>query len=123
MRVAGIRLPDDRVMWLDAGEHELAPLDRVRARAAGEDVAGIVFVAPEQVLQPPVEVAGTITDVAPRPRPDPGCDDLPGADLPPLGTRFEAGGVVGMVVRLDPVGRTVTVRPDEGELEDRQIAL
>lgn len=115
MRIAGVRLPDGSAVWLNAGEQKLAPLDRVHGSTAGGDVEGIVFVTPEQLVQVSVQVAGTITDVERRQHRDAGCDELPGADLPPLGTAFEAEGVHGVVVELDPVGRRVTIRRGEGE--------
>lgn len=130
MRIAGVRLPDGHALWLDAGQHELVPLDRVHGSTDGGQVEGIIFVTPDQLLQSPAEVDGTITDVMPRQHPDPDCDDLPSADLPPLGTKFEAEGVYGMVVGLDPVGRIVTVRQDDGnegtllhDSEDREVPL
>lgn len=119
MRIAGIRLPDGRALWLDAGQHELVPLDRVHGSTAGGEVEGIVFVTPDQLLQPQAQADGTITDVERRHQSDPDCDDLPGADLPPLGTKFEAEGVCGTVVGLDPVAGSVTVRQDDG----REVAV
>jgi hypothetical protein len=101
-------------LCLDAQNYDLALLDEVTVDTGDAIVRGTVVVTPDQLLRPPAHTAGTITEVMPRWQPDPGCDDLPGADLPPLGTMWIADGEVGMIVRLDPVGRSVTVRQDDG---------
>lgn len=102
------------ILWLDAGERALAPLDEVSFRAGDVTMHGIVFTAPEQLLRPPARVEGTITDVLPRQQPDSHCGDLPGADLPPLGSAWAENGKIGIVVGLDALGRKLMVRQDDG---------
>lgn len=114
MRIAGGQLSDGGIVWLDAGDYNLAPLDGVHFRANGTLMHADIIVTPNQLLRPPTRVDGTIADLLPREQPDVDCDDLPGADLPPLGTEWAENGVTGLIVGLDPVGGTVTVRQDDG---------
>lgn len=110
-----MRLTTGHMVWLDAGAVELALLDAVRGTTTeGEDVAGTVFVEPEQLLQAPGRIDGEITEVIPRNPADPECNDLPGADLPFLGAQWEDASLSGTVVRLDPVNRSITVRSADG---------
>lgn len=105
------------MLWLDAGAHDLAPLDAVTCAITEGMCRGTVFVTPECMLQKPARVHGTIVAVAESPHPDRDCLNLPGADLPPLGSFWSAERVSGVVVRIDPVNRKATVRQgDEVEV-------
>lgn len=110
-----MRLPDGSARWLDAGEHTVEPLDRVTGLIDGVQIEGTVFVAPEQLLQPPAALDGIVLSATPPAFPDPDCTALPGADLPPLGTVWSKDGVTGLVIQIDPVCRTVTVQDTNGK--------
>lgn len=97
--------------WVDAGDFACPPLSRVTFEVGNERLRGVVFVAPERFLEPPVTLQGHLLGVEVAPAPTAACGDLPGADLPGLGTRLASG----MVVGIDAAGRTVTVRSDSGE--------
>jgi hypothetical protein len=114
VRVAGVRLPDGRAIWADAAGWELVPPCRVLLRLPEGEVAGVVFVSPEQLLRPVPEVEGTVVAVQPRPDDD-GGEDLPGSDLPYLGSSLTVGGRAGLVTGLDPVRRTVTLTMEDGD--------
>lgn len=116
MRIAGVHLDDGRRVWADAVECELAPLDRVRVDFASGETHGWIFITPEQLLGDPPPVAATIRAVVPSAPPKALDQDLPGADLPPLGTRTTMRGTTGIVTTIDPVKRTVTVTRDDGEI-------
>lgn len=109
MRWAGVRLPDGRTVWADAGEEAMAPLDRATIRLDGGESEGLVLIAPEQFLGPPTQVEGAVVRVQPAADAAAACDDLPGAGLPPLGTTVRGGTWQGRVVAIDPVHGRVTV--------------
>jgi hypothetical protein len=113
VRIAGVRLPDGRAVWLDAGGLPVSPLDRVVAEVEGAEATGEVFVAPDQLLTslPP---DGSISRVLP-PKPDAlDCSGLPGASMPPLGTRVSTAEGSGTVIGVDAVHGTVTVQREDG---------
>lgn len=113
MRAAGVHLADGRLVWIEAGEVTLGPLDRVVVRLAEGEHHGVIVVTPEQCLRPPDTVDGVLAGWEPFGLPIDDCSHLPGAHMPPLGSRLDAGGTRGMVIGLDPVERTVTVTPDD----------
>jgi hypothetical protein len=97
-------------------------MDRVRALCDGETLDGTVYVAPEQLLRPPETVIGSVLGVLPQRASDVGCHDLPGADMPPLGSRVRFDTLEGVVTGLDPLNRRMTVRTDQGdEIEDLTV--
>lgn len=114
MRVTGVRTPDGRVLWVDAGPYQPEPLDAVICRTEDGNHHGTVFISPDAMLHCAVEADGLILQVIPYRQPDPNCADLPGADLPALGTRWIGGDVAGVVVRIDPIGRSMIVRQADG---------
>ena len=114
MRVAGVRLPDGRVVWADAEAWPMSPLDTAVVRLSEGEVAGSVFVSPEQLIQPPERVDGVVVEIRPREIPEERCGDLPGSDLPYLGSTARAETIKGRVTALDPVKRLVTLTRDDG---------
>lgn len=114
MRVAGVRCDDGYVVWADARDLHIQSLDCAVVSVAGAEQHGHVFVTPELLVQPPAEVEGMIVHVEPSPDPDLACADLPGSEMPPLGSLVTIEGVYGAVTQLDPVQRTVTVTTDDG---------
>ena len=115
MRIAGARLRDGTMAWLDAGDLNVGLLDEARAEIGGAVVTGNVYVAPEQVLAAPDHVDGVLIATRSIDRTDGDCGRLPGADLPVLGQRALTGTVRGMIVALDPVRRRVTIAGPDGE--------
>lgn len=109
MKIAGVRLLDGRVVWLDAGHTAVAPLDHVTAWMDGSTSQGEVFLAPHQMLTAPEHIDGMLTRVIPRSPVEAECDRLPGAELPALAQRVAWDGMPAGVVALDPVGRRVTI--------------
>lgn len=113
-----MRLSDGSALWVDAGELSVSALDEAIVRLNGGDRTGLVFVTPEQMLRAPEPIEGEIVGVRPREEEPEECRELPGSDMPPLGSSVEIGGAPGKVTALDPVRRRVTVRtPDGGALE------
>lgn len=118
MRTAGVRLRDGRALWVDAADRAMSPLDEAIVRLHDGDCTGYVFVTPEQLLRAPEPIEGLIVAVWRRGEDPQECLDLPGSDMPPLGSQVEIGGARGTVNALDPVGRTVRVtRPHDDPLE------
>lgn len=114
MRVAGVRLPNGGAVWVDAGSLEAAPLDVAVVQIGGTQAEGEVFVAPGQLLAGAQAVDGVLLS-AHRPMvPDAGCQELPGADLPALGTEMSRGDTSGVVTAVDAVNRTVTITSADG---------
>jgi hypothetical protein len=113
MNVAGVALADGRLLWARTGV-PLAVLDRVVLQTPEAEIEGTVIVAPDQLLRSPAELSAEVLRVVPRSQSEPRCDDLPGAALPPLGTRVTANGITGLVTALDPVAGTILVTPDDG---------
>ena len=114
MRVAGVRLDGGRAVWADARTNELSPLDRVTVHLEAEELSGWVFVAPAQLLQPPASIEGVIVEVLPRPEDDLECRELPGWEMPPLGTRVRTASAEGLVIAIDAAQSRVTLRLDDG---------
>lgn len=108
MNIAGVALPDGRLLWARTGI-TVSVLDDVILRVDEEEIEGTVVVAPDQLLRPPGMAPAEVVQIVEREMRQASCDDLPGADLPPLGSRISVGEVVGRITGLDPVGRTVTV--------------
>jgi hypothetical protein len=121
VRIAGVRLNDGRMIWVDALSSEMHPLDRVEVRLSEGDVEGRVFVTPEQIVRMPERIHGAVLA---RKRQSVGgetSDALPGSEMPPLGSRISSAMIEGMVVRLDPVARTILVRTSESEDVEVQL--
>jgi hypothetical protein len=97
------------MVWVDAGDRDMRPLDGVTVDIGREQMRGEVAVAPDQLLRP-VEVQGRIIAVRQRSESERACADLPGAEMPPLGTALDGG----VVVAVDAVNRTVTVEAPDG---------
>lgn len=114
MKVAGIRT-NERMIWADVGEHNIALLDEVTVRTGGTERQGTIVITPDQLMNPP-EPDGEIIALRPRVQPDLNCENLPGSHMPPLGSRVEIGGAEGMVVGLDVPNNRVTVRSDDTDL-------
>jgi hypothetical protein len=121
MRVAGVRCDDGRVVWADVGDRQIQPLDRVVVAVDGAEWHGHVFVSPERLLQPPEDIAGIIVRVESPSDQDLSCADLPGSEMPPLGSTITIDGRSGAVTQIDPVRRTVTVTTDDGAHIEREV--
>jgi hypothetical protein len=115
---AGVQLPDGRTVWIDAGDISVRPLDRVLIQAAGEVTEGLIVVAPPSLLAFTGTIGGTLVDVLPAPDRDETCGDLPGADMPPLGSHLDVDGAAGTVTAVDALGRLVTVTCEDGTTEE-----
>lgn len=113
MNVAGVRTSEG-IIWVAVGEHTVAVLDLVFIRVDSAEKPGTVLITPDQLLNPP-EPNGEIIAVRPRAEPDPGCDDVPGSQMLPLGAHVETGGIAGVVVALDVPNGLVTVRAGDAE--------
>ena len=101
------------MVWLDAGNHQLHPWDRVSLEWDGSAPEGRVVVCPEQLVQPPESIDGAITGVVPvEPEGSCNCGDRL-SDLPPLGSTAWLPAGSGTVVQLDPVRRMVTIKTHE----------
>lgn len=109
MSIAGVRLTGGRMVWVEAGEFVLEPLDEVTVEIDGNEYQGRVLVAPEALIRP-TETEGRIVAAVAHEIGDVGCSELPGADMPPLGTQIEGGSVIA----VDAVTRTVTVKAPDG---------
>jgi hypothetical protein len=118
--VVGVRLTDGRMLWAEGGSLEMSPLDTATVQTSSGRVVGSVFVAPGQLIRPPPALDGKIVEVIPRERSREPCGDLPGGDLPSLGSTVqgrdcpERGSLRGRVTALNPVKRLVTVTLDDG---------
>jgi hypothetical protein len=110
MSVAGVRLTDGRLVWVEAGEEVLSPLDRVVVDLDGAEERGRVMVTLGQLLRP-VLPSGRLLRMELDGVPDSDCEDLPGADMPPLGGPLENG----VVIAIDAVNHTVTIETADGE--------
>jgi hypothetical protein len=118
MRVAGVKLRRGRTVWSDASNLELSPGAHVTVQGGESEEDGVVLVAPEQIIQGPEDVEGVVTAVHPDINAVDSCDDIPGAQMPPLGSAVRIDVGEGMVIGLDPVGGTVVV-----QFEDEQYTM
>lgn len=109
MSVAGVRLAGGRLVWVEAGDWNPQPLDAVTVDADDREYQGQVIVAPQALLRP-VTASGKIVQVTPRPTEETDCSNLPGADMPPLGSKQPDG----VVVAVDAISRTFTVEAPDG---------
>jgi len=109
MKIAGIRLPDGSALWVEAGEMLVAPLDEARVRLTDAEATGTVFVAPEQMISPPQRTDGMMVEVRQREAPEEECGNLPGSDMPYLGSRIRVGALTGTVTAIDAMRRLATV--------------
>lgn len=100
------------MVWLDAGNHALAPLSPVTVRLEGAETEGTVFITPEGLLSTPPRIDGLVIASQPPPQPDPACSHLPGSEFPALGETVQHGDVQGTVISLDPAERRVTISPE-----------
>ena len=114
MRIAGVRLDDGRMVWLDAAEVEVVPLSWVKVRLVDGDRDGDVFVTPDEFLNTPAHLDGIVVESRPPHSPDPDCSYLPGSEFPALGETVRRGEFEGMIVALDPVQQQVTIAPASG---------
>jgi hypothetical protein len=114
VKIAGVRLEGGRTVWTDASDLDLAPRAHVVVRLDGSDEDGIVLVAPHQLIQAPETVQGTVTVVHPDGGAGDSCADIPGGQMPPLGTTLRTANGHALVIGLDPVAKTINVQC-EGE--------
>lgn len=113
MRIAGVRLDDGASLWTDAGDRVLQVMDRVDIRVDGNVLSGTVFVTPEQIMVGGADAAAEILSVGSPASSEPD-DELPGADMPPLGSLLTVDAVSGTVLQIDAVNRTVRIRTEDG---------
>ena len=121
MRIAGIELEDGARVWSDVGELELDPLERVVVETRDGPQTGWVFAAPADIVSATAEPSATVVARVPAVSIEARCDRLPGAEMPPLGTRFRTQSGEGTIVRIDPIEKRVTVRMEDGD--ELEIAL
>jgi len=114
MRVAGVRLGDGSALWVDAGTWQLAPLDTVLVRTSAGTLTGTVFVLPEHLMRQVERVDGMVLEVYASAPTEERCADMPGSDLPYLGSIVRTGDVEGGVAAANPVRRLVTLALDVG---------
>ncbi len=114
MRIAGVRLKDGRTVWADAGTWPLTPLDEVSVRLSHADLLGTVFVTPEQLLQLPQRPDGVVIEIYQSEVDEIDCLDLPGGEMPPLGSTVPVQGAIATIVRVDAVHRRVSLRQEDG---------
>jgi hypothetical protein len=113
VNIAGVELDGGRLVWASTTT-PLELLDRIVLHLPEGEIEGTVLVAPGQLLRAPAGASGKVLRVLPRSTLESLCAALPGADMPPLGTRFTSEAVSGLVTALDPVARTLSVTPDDG---------
>jgi hypothetical protein len=111
VRIAGVRTAEGRAYWVDSGEIRVEPLDAVVVCTPDGEVEGEVFVAPEALVGTSPECEGTVVQVRARRYSEGECGNLPGADMPPLGSTMNGGTVIG----VDSVNRTVIIRDAVGD--------
>jgi hypothetical protein len=114
VRVAGVRLGDGSALWVDAGTWQLGPLDTVLVHTSAGTLTGAVFVLPEHLLRPVERVDGIVLEVFSSSPAEERCADMPGSDLPYLGSIVRTGDVEGRVAALDPIRRLATLALDDG---------
>jgi hypothetical protein len=111
--VAGVRL-DGAFLWVEAGDHQLDPLTRVEVEVDGTIQSGVVYITSDQLVVGSAQPTGKLIAVHP-PAPPQATMELPGADMPPLGSMLTREGISGQVVQIDAVKRTARIRTAEGE--------
>jgi hypothetical protein len=116
MRIAGIRLDPERTVWVDAGSHTVSLLDEALVVLSDGKALGSVIVTPEQLLIAPEQIDGAIKELRPVSAREEPCSNLPGSDVPYLGSQIGLPASAGIVVRVNAVARTATVRQQNGEL-------
>jgi hypothetical protein len=106
--IAGVQLSNGTRLWVDAGEHRPRPMDRITVLIDGETHEATVFAAPDQLSPTNLDPAGTIVSVmGAKQATEP--TGLPGAAMPPLGSRVRWQGQQAMVTAIDPIAQTVTI--------------
>ncbi|MGH2442047.1 MAG: hypothetical protein ACRDFX_02640 [Chloroflexota bacterium] len=113
MKPAGVLLESGDLIWVDAGEVALEPLDRVSISIDGHAATGRVMVTPGQMLSTPERMCGAIIEVLNQEE-LPEVGELPGAGMPPLGTRYSTREYAGRVIAIDPVKGAVTLDLEDG---------
>jgi hypothetical protein len=111
-----VRLASGQMLWVDASNHEVKALDRVLVNVSEAEVEAEVYVTPEQLIRPIEGLEGSIVRLAALERLRSECRDLPGSDLPPLGSRLSDNRVSGTVTQIDPLKRAVTITTAAGEI-------
>jgi hypothetical protein len=114
VRIAGVQLSNGDRIWADGGTLQLQLLGRVTVRYSEQEVAGWVFIAPEQLVGWVGQMEGEILATHPEASQDEECGYLPGADMPPLGSRVDTEAGSGIVSRVDAVERLVVIIADDG---------
>jgi hypothetical protein len=117
MRVAGIHAAG-RMIWVDAGESVVEPLDRAQIRVGDALLEGEVLVTTEQLAGDPPVAEGVLVRAYARAAGADPCVDIPGAGMPPLGSRI--GGR--LVVGIDAVQRTVSAEGADGVQEVQPVS-
>ncbi len=114
MRVAGLRTPDGRMVWVDAGAIALSVLDSAAAEVDGERVTGQVYVVPEELLVLPEYVDGILLQAESGIEPPEQWERLPGSEFPPLGSTVVAHGEPCIVEAIDHRTRHVFATDSAG---------
>ena len=117
MKIAGVHLSDQRLVWIEAGERALLPLDHVRVLLPVGEREGVVYVTPDQLVRPPERVEGKLLASSPPVPPTREDRGLPGASLPPLGTLLRSNDREGTVTGLDPIRNVVTLSVDGEQID------
>jgi hypothetical protein len=82
---------------------------------------GSVFLLPEHLLRTVERVDGTVSEVISAPSPEGRCVDMPGSDLPYLGSIVRTADVEGRVAALDPIRRLATLTLQDGSRVDVSV--
>lgn len=113
MSAVGVVLSDCRLVWVDT-DVPVAAFEPVLVYLPEGERDGIVVVATGQLLTSCPGTVGRLVARRSSTLEDHDCDDLPAADLPPLGATIDVAGTPGVVIAVDPVRRTVTISPGHG---------
>lgn len=115
MTLAGVHVSGTELLWVETADLDLHLLDHVTVLLPTGEVCGQVYVTPDQVLQPPVQVQGRV--VARGAPPEEGEDEPLSTSVPPLGTSVDGG----IVIQVDPVNAAITLRLPDGEENTRTL--